>query len=200
MVPSPQASSKQSWRDWGWVQTRNNWMKWSERWTRMVSVYLRLILVEGYFRTHPQRMGPVWPSVEGLIRENLIYHQLEDDILLRQFKHVVVWQTGWIRIWRSRVRVLFWLVRNFFLRVDLGLTRRSFLEILVVKLFSPPTRGPSQWGGPWAARYFPFVSLFLPNQVKNCLEVDMKIRWIHSVWHNVALHPLLKNPGSASAA
>ena len=73
---------------------------------------------------------------------------------------MVVWQTGWIRIWRSRVRVLFWLVRNFFLRVDLGLTRRSFLEILVVKLFSPPARGPSQWGGPWVARYFPFVSLF----------------------------------------
>ena len=33
-------------------------------------------------------MRPVWPSVEGLIRENLIYHQLKDDILLtvlRQF-------------------------------------------------------------------------------------------------------------------
>ena len=52
----------------------------------MVSVYLRLILVEGYFRIHPQRMGPVWPPVKGLIRENLIYHQLEDDILLRQFR------------------------------------------------------------------------------------------------------------------
>lgn len=73
----------------------------------MVSVYLRLILVEGCSRIHPQRMGPVWPSVKGLIRENLIYHQLEDDILLRQFKHVVIRQTGWIRIWRSRVRVLF---------------------------------------------------------------------------------------------
>ena len=51
----------------------------------MVSVYLRLILVEGCFWTHPQRMRPVWPSAEGLIRENLIYHQLKDDILLRQF-------------------------------------------------------------------------------------------------------------------
>ena len=38
-------------------------------------------------------MGPVWPPVKGLIRENLIYHQLEDDILLRQFK-LNTWSFG----------------------------------------------------------------------------------------------------------